>query len=63
MTLKKRIILQMYFFNYLLAFFIWFGSIFELTVDTWLALLISINIMYCALWGFWIVFSSQQIRI
>ena len=55
MILRKQILLQMYAINYILAFFIWFGSMFELTINTWFALLISLNVMYCALWWFWIV--------
>ena len=52
---KKNTLLQMYALNYVLAFFVWLGSILDLDFDTWFSLFISINVMYCSLWGFWAV--------
>ena len=55
MCFKKKTLLQLYLLNYFLAFFVWLGSILKLTIETWFALFMSINVMYCALWGFWMV--------
>ena len=55
MCFKKNTLLQLYVLNYVLAFFVWLVSILKLINDAWMTLFISINIMYCSLWGFWTV--------